>query len=118
MTVNITPATESEKTLLGALLLDSSCYLTIKDMLCGADFSCDAHSKVFEAIREVFNTRETFDIAMICDHGGINHAYLYQLAQDCCSTANVLAHAQIIREKSVQRQLVKVAQDIAEGATQ
>lgn len=118
MTVDITPAFESERTLLGALLLDSSCYLTIKDMLCGADFSNEAHNKVFESIRAVFAERGVFDPAMVSDHSGINVDYLCSLANDCCSTANIKAHAEIIREKSVQRQLVAVAQEIAEAATQ
>jgi replicative DNA helicase len=108
----VTPAIESEKTLLGALLLDSSCYLTIKDMLCGNDFSCDSHNKVFEAIRAVFAERGTFNIAMVSDHGTLDSKYLYQLANDCCSTANVKAHAEIIREKSVQRQLLECAKEI------
>lgn len=112
MTATVTPAIESEKTLLGGLLLDSSCYLAIKDMLCGNDFSCDSHNKVFEAIRAVFAERGTFDIAMVSDHGGLNSAYLYQLTQDCCSTANLRAHAEIIREKSVQRQLLECAKEI------
>ena len=112
MTVNIKPATESEKTVLGAILIDSSHFEGIKDMLCGADFSCDSHAKVFDTIREVFKMRGTFDIAMISDHGSINKAYLETLIQDCVSTANVKAHAEIIREKSVQRQLVECAKQI------
>lgn len=112
--IHITPPTESEKTLLGALLLDSSCFDTIKDMICEADFFSDAHAKVYGAIREVHAARGTFDIAMVSDHGTINAAYLYSLAQDCCSTANIKSHADIIREKSVQRQLAECIKDSPE----
>lgn len=118
MTVDIKPATESEKTVLGALLIESSNYIVINSMLCGADFSCESHAKVFEAIRELYDQRGTFDMAMVSDHGGIRRTYLETLVQDCVSTANIKAHAEIIREKSVQRQLVAVAQEIAEAATQ
>jgi replicative DNA helicase len=110
--VNIKPATESEKTLLGALLLDSSCFDTVKDMICESDFSSDTHAYVYRTICEVKAARGTFDIAMVSDHGTINADYLCVLANDCCSTANIKAHAEIIREKSVSRKLAECSKEV------
>jgi replicative DNA helicase len=43
-------------------------------------------------------------------------AYLFELANNTPSIANVSAYADIVREKSVQRQLIGVANDIADSA--
>ena len=111
-------AFESEKTLIGALLLDASCYVVVKDMLCPTDFFDPYHQQIFDTIRKVYAARGVFDIAMVCDQGEFEPNYLLALANECCSTANIRAHAEIIREKSVQRQLAGVAKDIAEAAAQ
>ena len=48
------------------------------------------------------------------DAGG--EAYLFELANNTPSVANVTAYADIVREKSVQRQLIAVATEIADSA--
>lgn len=48
------------------------------------------------------------------DAGG--EAYLFELANNTPSVANVTAYADIVREKSVQRQLISVATEIADSA--
>ena len=107
--MNIRPALESEKTVLGGLLLVSSMMPEVEAILCPDDFSCCKHHVIFDAMKIVFNKRGTFDVAMISDVTPIelNDEYLYKLANDCCSTANIIAHAKIVREKSVQRALLK-----------
>ncbi len=42
--------------------------------------------------------------------------YLFELANNTPSVANVAAYADIVREKSVQRQLIAVASEIADTA--
>ena len=116
--ITITPATESEKMVLGALLLDGPLYNIVKTMLCPMDFNDPAHQEIYAAISDLFKKHGCFDIAMLADEMPGRQELLYQLANECVSTANVKAHAEIIREKSVQFQLVKVAQEIAEAATQ
>lgn len=48
------------------------------------------------------------------DAGG--EAYLFELANNTPSVANISAYAEIVREKSVQRQLIAVATEIADSA--
>lgn len=112
----IKPAIESESTLLGGLILESNLFVNFKDKLCPADFYAERHQKLFAAMKELHDKHGTFDISMLLDHMDFEHsedmAHLYDLANNCCSTANLAAHADIIREKSVQRQLVLCAREM------
>lgn len=109
-----TPAIESEKTVLGGLLLDSGLFWQIKDKLCPEDFFLQFHQTVYQSMIEVYAIRESFDAAMIADHTGININHLVELSNECCSLANLSAHADIIREKSVQRQLIECSNELRE----
>lgn len=116
--LSIDPATESEKTVLGALLLDCSLFNKVKYMLCPMDFSDPARQEIYAAIRDLFAKHGCFDMAMLVDEMSSMAVLLYQLANECCSTANIDAHAAIIREKSVQRQLAAVAKEMKEESGQ
>jgi len=118
---------ESEKTVLGALLLDCTLFEKISEQLCCNDFSSVVHGSIFETMGSLFSKRKVFDIPMILDvmsHQPADNLELHQsleslllsLANECPSVANIKAHADIIREKSVQRQLITVAKEIAVGA--
>jgi replicative DNA helicase len=111
---------ESEKRVLGALLLDSSLLKNISNELCPEDFTKTLHKEIFNQMRKLAIVHKGFDAQMICDALKLNKAgekYLYELANDTASTANIKAYADIIREKSVQRQLIAVATDIAKAAS-
>jgi replicative DNA helicase len=110
----IRPATESEKTILGAILLDNTVLRLIADRLCPGDFSFELHQILFKKMIDIFNKHKVVDVPMLVDRLKItdeDEAYIYRLANECPSTANVKAHADIIREKSVQRQLVGVSKN-------
>lgn len=112
----IKPAIESEATLLGALILDSKLFVNIKDKLCEADFYADRHQRLFNAMKVLFEKHGGFDASMLVDQVDYEDSEdigrIYDLANNCCSTANIQAHADIIREKSVQRQLLACAREI------
>ena len=109
---HVSPATESEKTILGAILLDNNVLRGIADKLCSCDFAYKFHQLIFENMINIFNKHHVVDVPMLIDQLKItdeDEAYIYRLANECPSTANVKAHADIIREKSVQRELQKAA---------
>ncbi len=101
------PAKESEKLLLGALLLDSRLMTDINNKLCARDFHGFQHYTIFESMQRIHRARGMFDPAIIADDMQVDGGYLYELANECPSTANIQAHADIIREKSVQRMLME-----------
>ena len=114
----IRPAIESEATLLGGLILESILFVNVKDKLCPADFYTERHQRLFKAMKELHEKHGSFDLPMLSDHidyeDSDDIAHLYDLANNCCSTANLNAHADIIREKSVQRKLLACAREIKE----
>ncbi len=111
----IRPAIESEKTILGAILLDNSVVRDIADKLCPKDFDIYFHEEIFESMIRLHKKHGCVDVPMIVGDLNLNQeheGYVYELANGCPSTRNVKAHADIVREKSIQRKLLEVSQEI------
>ena len=102
---------EAECALLGGLLLDSDQLPAISKKICASDFTLVFHREVYEAMASVFERHQKFDPPMIIEWMKGGHKALYELVADCASTANLNAYADIVREKSVQRQLIDIAQN-------
>jgi len=111
----IRPAIESEKTILGAILLDNGVIRDIADKLCPQDFDVYFHRELFEAILRLHQLHGCVDIPMLSGELSLNEeheSYVYHLANECPSTRNVKAHADIVREKSVQKKLLAVSEEL------
>lgn len=107
----IEPATESERTLLGAILLDNNVLRIIGDRICHLDFAHDFHQLLFKNMMMLFNKYQIIHVQTLVKQLKITDedtAYIYRLIRECPSTANVKAHADIIREKSVKSQLASI----------
>lgn len=115
---------EAEQSIIGGLMLDNQVWDKISSKLCEADFYRTEHRILFRTIIELSKRDQPFDVVTLLDTlksynnlddaGG--EAYLFELANNTPSVANVSAYADIVREKSVQRQLIAVANDIADSA--
>ena len=106
------PAIESEKMIIGALLLESSLYKIIEDKLLPNDFSDENLQNIFGAMRDIYKKRGTFDMAMIADEMQVSKISLLELASECYSISNISAHADIVREKSVHLRLIDCKKEI------
>ncbi|MFZ9966269.1 MAG: replicative DNA helicase [Steroidobacteraceae bacterium] len=112
---------EAEQSVLGGLLLDANSWDAVADIVAAADFYRRDHRLIFEAIAEVAETRGPCDAVTVSEHldrkglseetGGL--AYLGTLARDTPSAANVRTYAEIVRERSILRQLVRAGGEIA-----
>ncbi|MCK4675127.1 MAG: replicative DNA helicase, partial [Gammaproteobacteria bacterium] len=112
---------EAEQAVIGGLLLDNRAWESIADKLVDEDFYRFDHRLLFSAIRELESRNEPFDAVTLSQclekndrleqAGGL--LYLGRLAKDTPSAANILAYANIVREKSVLRQLITVGTDIS-----
>lgn len=110
---------ESESSLLGALLLDNRAYERIDDLLTEADFYRFEHRLVFAAVAKLLNGGKPVDVITAFEElqrqgkadeaGGL--AYLNALAQYVPGAANIRRYAEIVREKSILRQIVAAADD-------
>jgi replicative DNA helicase len=115
---------EAEQAVLGGLLLDNSTWDTVADRLRAEDFYRRDHQVVFEAIAELSSRNEPSDAVTLAEYlaakgqaeesGGL--AYLAGLARDTPTAANIRAYADIVRERSQLRQLIRVSGEIAASA--
>jgi len=112
---------EAEQAVIGGLLLDNRAWEQIADKLVDEDFYRFDHRLLFSAIRELESRNEPFDAVTLSQcldkNGQLEQAggllYLGRLAKDTPSASNILAYANIVREKSVLRQLIAVGTDIS-----
>ncbi|CAG9180951.1 replicative DNA helicase [Cupriavidus pampae] len=115
---------EAEQSVIGGLLLDNAAWDRIADFLSESDFYRFDHRVIFQGIArliaatkpaDVITVYETLQVAGKAEEvGGL--AYLNSLAQNTPSAANIRRYAEIVRERSVLRKLVTVADDIASAA--
>ena len=112
---------EAEQAVIGGLLLDNRAWEQIADKLVDEDFYRNDHRLLFSAIRELESRNEPFDAVTLSQcldkNGQLEQAggllYLGRLAKDTPSASNIVAYANIVREKSVLRQLIAVGTDIS-----
>lgn len=114
---------EAEKALLGALLLNDEHIPKAVELLSAKDFYMPAHSMIFSAMIELAGRLERCDIVTLQNElekkgqlemvGGI--LYLLSLQEDIPAIGLVQQHAQIIKEKSVLRELIGSATQIITG---
>lgn len=112
---------EAEQAVLGAMLIDKEAIAKATEVLSADDFYREAHRVIFSAMLELYNKNEAVDMVTVTeilkrdnkleDIGGI--AYITSLANVVLTAANVKYHVEIVAEKSVLRQLVRVSTEIA-----
>lgn len=115
---------EAEQAIIGGLMLENQTWDKVGVKLCEADFYRTEHRILFRTILNLANKNQPFDVVTLLDDLQSNNclddaggeAYLFELANNTPSVANVSAYADIVREKSVQRQLINVATEIADSA--
>ncbi|QTR53951.1 replicative DNA helicase [Thiothrix unzii] len=120
---------EAEQSVLGGLLLsglsnDSSAWDTIADKVVETDFYRQDHRLIFRAIADLAEDSKPLDLITVSEWlkqrnelenaGGF--VYLATMAKDTPSAANIKAYAEIVREKSILRQLISVGTGIADSA--
>ncbi|OPX56161.1 primary replicative DNA helicase [Oceanospirillum multiglobuliferum] len=115
---------EAERAVLGGLLLDNEAWDGAAERLTGKDFYRRDHRLIFEAMASLAEFAKPFDVVTISEVleqkkeldqvGGL--PYLAELARNTPSASNILAYAEIVRERSTLRQLIKASNKIAETA--
>lgn len=114
---------EAEQSVLGGLMLDNEAWMVIGDKLSETDFYRQDHRLIFRAITYLASQQKPLDVITLSewlkenrsleDAGGL--AYLATMAKDTPSAANIAAYADIVREKSILRQLISVGTEIADS---
>lgn len=116
---------EAEQSVLGAVLIDPSCFPAVLERLRSENFYRPQHQRIFEVMVNMFNLNRTMDFITILDAVKDESIfdteedakiYLTNLAQVVPSAANVDAYCQIMLEKYYMRRLILASQEIIESA--
>ena len=117
---------ETEKSLLGGLLLVPDSFFEIENIVNKNDFYSEKHKTIFENIQELIHKKDPVDILTLSNKlkekkefdiiGG--NDYLVELIGLVGSAANITYYADIIKKKSVLRKLIIAGGHISEIAFQ
>jgi replicative DNA helicase len=112
---------EAEQAVLGGLLINPVAWDQVADVVRQEDFYRPDHQLVFGAIAGIAGEGKPADVVTVSGYlerngqldqaGGL--AYLSSIARDTPTAANVRAYAQIVRERSLMRQLIQAGTQIA-----
>ncbi|MDQ2701975.1 MAG: replicative DNA helicase [Pseudomonadota bacterium] len=117
---------EAEQAVLGGLMLVQDAFDRVADILADNDFYRRDHQLIYRAIRELAEKSRPYDAVTLGEWfesmgqselvaGG---AYLVELASTTPSAANIVAYAEIVRDKAVLRQLIEVGTGIVNDGFQ
>ncbi len=117
----------AEQAVLGGLMIDNSTWDTIADKVMASDFYLKSHQLIFSGITKLMARQSPVDIVTVAEilnkteagrslEGISPLAYLGMLARDIPSAANILAYANIVRERSILRQLIHLGTQITDAA--
>ena len=111
---------EAEQSVLGSMLIDKEALLEVTEILSPDDFYREVHQEIFKAFIHLSDHNEPIDLVTACAElekknmleqvGGA--VYLATLANITPTAANASYYAQIVREKSVLRRLIRASTEI------
>jgi replicative DNA helicase len=117
---------EAEQAVLGGLMLENRAWEQVGDRVTEDDFYRRDHRLIFRGIATLAEANQPLDVVTLSewlkshelleDAGGL--PYLGALARDTPSAANIQAYADIVRERSVLRQLIRAGTEVVTSAFQ
>ena len=125
--LNLPFSPEAEQSVLGAVLLDSSCMDRVAEILPRPEYFYQSNNGIIYAVMlEMFTIGQPIDFVTVLEKlketDGFDEAsgktYLLQLAQLVPSISNVESYAKIVRDKYDIRTLITTARDIIEEASE
>ena len=115
---------ELEEAVLGAIMLEKSAFDTVVEILKPECFYIDGHQRIFTAMMSLANKQMPIDLLTVVEElkfkqdleivGGAY--YISKLTNAVVSSANIEAHARIILQKFIQRELIRMSGEILTDA--
>ena len=124
--LNLPFSPEAEQSVLGAVLLDSSCMDRVAEILPKPDyFYLVSNRQIYAVMLQMFTEGRPIDFVTVLEtlkqeenfDEADGKTYLLQLAQLVPSISNVESYAAIVRDKYDVRTLITTARDIVEEAS-
>jgi replicative DNA helicase len=116
---------DAECSVIGGLLIDNQAWDVIVEILTSEDFYIKANSIIFKVLENLSLGGKPFDFLTVIDaltnSGEISNiggeSYLYEIAHKTPSAANVKHYAKIVKENSLKRQCIKIANNVIEESS-
>lgn len=115
---------EAEQSVIGGLMLDSSQFDAVAEVLGQQDFYKATHRQIFAVMVALLEHEQPIDVITVAEElnrraelpgvGGLG--YLTELAGNVAGSANLVAYARIVRERATLRQLIAAATEIAKAS--
>jgi replicative DNA helicase len=115
---------EAEQAVLGGLMLDNSGFDDVLELVSDVDFYRREHRLIFHGMMQLAEQSRPFDVITLSEvlqnsqlltaAGGM--AYVAELAGSTPSASNIRAYAEIVRDRSILRQMIQVSGTIASNA--
>ncbi|SET53653.1 primary replicative DNA helicase [Kosakonia radicincitans] len=112
---------EAEQSVLGGLMLDNERWDDVAERVVAEDFYTRPHRHIFTEMHRLQEMGKPIDLITLAESlelqgqldivGGF--AYLAELSKNTPSAANISAYADIVRERAVVREMIAVANEIA-----
>ncbi|XTZ38159.1 replicative DNA helicase [Salmonella enterica] len=112
---------EAEQSVLGGLMLDNERWDDVAERVVAEDFYTRPHRHIFTEMHRLQEMGKPIDLITLAESleqqgqleivGGF--AYLAELSKNTPSAANISAYADIVRERAVVREMISVANEIA-----
>ena len=125
--LNLPFSPEAEQSVLGAVLLDSSCLDRVAELLPRPDYFYQSNnSAIYAVMLDLFTMGQPVDFVTVLEklkeqegfeESGVK-TYLLQLAQLVPSITNVETYARIVRDRYDVRTLIVTAREIVEEASE
>ncbi|OON41631.1 replicative DNA helicase [Izhakiella australiensis] len=114
---------EAEQSVLGGLMLDNERWDSVSERVVTDDFFSRPHRLIFSEMQRLLEASQPIDLITLSESletrgdldmvGGF--AYLAELSKNTPSAANINAYADIVRERAVVREMISVANEIADA---
>lgn len=103
---------QAEQSVIGGLILDNNKISDIIDVLNADDFYNSTNQIIYSKILSLNDENSPFDVVTLSEklsteRSNSNLAYLGELARNTPSSANIIAYANIVKEKSTTRKLIE-----------
>jgi replicative DNA helicase len=115
---------EAERSVLGSMLRDNLVISDVVQLVRAEDFYADAHQKIFQAILSLYDRGHPADLVTLAetlreakqleDVG--SYPYLAELWDAAPTAANAEYYAQIVRDRSIVRNLIHASTEILRDA--
>jgi replicative DNA helicase len=113
---------EAEQAIVGGILINNDALNQVVDILSGEDFYREAHTLIYEGMLTLYNRDDPVDVITLSqvlkEKGALDKIggteYLASLAEATATSAGIMYHAEIVKDLSTRRNLIRQCSHISE----